>query len=75
MRAMKLADVRKHTGRNLTYDEAIKLANPRDIFLPNMAFALSLMAWKNTEADWLRLEAALVILAAKRKHASSARRA
>lgn len=67
MRAMKLVDVRKHTGRKLTYDEAIKLANPGDPFLRNMAVALSLMTWRNTAMDWLRLEAALVILAAKRR--------
>ena len=59
---MKLADVRQHTGRKLTYDEAIKLANPGDPFLRNMAVALSLMTWRNTREDWLRLEAALVIL-------------
>lgn len=75
MRAMKLADVRRHTGRNMTYDEAIKLANPSDPFLRNMTIALSLMTWENTAADWLRLEAALVILAEKRKRASSACRA
>jgi hypothetical protein len=62
MHAMKLADVRQHTGRKLTYDEAIKLANPGDPFLRNMAIALSLMTWRNTREDWLRLEAALVIL-------------
>jgi hypothetical protein len=62
MRPMKLADVRKHTGRQLTYEEAIKLANPGDPFLRNMAAALSLHSWNNTSQDWLRLEAALVIL-------------
>lgn len=62
MRPMKLADVRKHTGTRLTYEEAIKLANPGDPFLRNMAVALSLHSWKNTAQDWLRLEAALVIL-------------
>ncbi len=30
MQPMKLAEVRKHTGRQLTYAEAIKLANPGD---------------------------------------------
>jgi len=61
MKAMKLADVRKHTGRRMSYDEAVKLANPGDCFLRNMAIALSLHPWSNTAADWLRLEAALVI--------------
>jgi hypothetical protein len=62
MQPMKLADVRKHTGRKLTYAEAMKIANPGDRFLRNMAVALSLHAWNNTPEDWLRLEAALVIL-------------
>jgi hypothetical protein len=62
MRPMKLADVRKHTGRRLTYAEAVTLANPGDPFLRNMAVALSLHSWNNTLQDWIRLEAALVIL-------------
>jgi hypothetical protein len=62
MRPMKLADVRNHTGRQLTYEEAIKYANPGDTFLRNMAVALSVHSWNNTSQDWLRLEAALVIL-------------
>jgi hypothetical protein len=62
MHAMKLADVRRHTGRKLSYSEAVKIANPRDPFLRNMSIALSLHTWSNTMADWLRLEAALVIL-------------
>jgi hypothetical protein len=62
MRPMKLADVRKHTGTALSYEQAITLANPGDPFLRNMAVALSLHSWNNTPADWMRLEAALVIL-------------
>jgi hypothetical protein len=62
MKPIKLADVRKHTGRQLTYEEAVKLANPGDPFLRNMAVALSLHSWSNTPQNWLRLEAALVIL-------------
>jgi hypothetical protein len=62
MKPMKLADVRMHTGRLLTYADAIKLASPGDPFLRNMAVALSLHSWNNTPQDWLRLEAALVIL-------------
>src|SRR5215831_7542102 len=62
MKPMTLADVRKHTGKKLTHAEAIKLANPGDPFLRNMAIALSLHTWNNTPQDWLRLEAALVIL-------------
>ena len=62
MNPLKLADVRKRTGRQLTYAEAIKLANPGDPFLRNMAVALSLHTWNNTAQDWRHLEAALVIL-------------
>ena len=62
MKPMKLAEVRKHTGRQLTYAEAVKLANPGDSFLRNMAIALSLHAWNNTPREWLRLEAALMII-------------
>ena len=62
MKPMKLAEVRKHTGRELSYAQATKLANPGDPFLRNMAVALSLHTWNNTAQDWLRLEAALVIL-------------
>jgi len=67
MKAMTLEQVRRHTGRRLTYDQAVKLANPGDVFLRNMAVALSLHSWQNTAEEWLRLEAALVILAAKRR--------
>jgi hypothetical protein len=62
MKPMKLTDVRKHTGRQLTYGEAVRLANPGDPFLRNMALALSLHSWNNSPQDWLRLEAALVII-------------
>jgi hypothetical protein len=62
MTPLKLADVRKHTGRKLTYAEAVKLANPGDPCLRNMALALSLHSWNNSPQDWLRLEAALVII-------------
>ena len=62
MKPMKLAEVRMHTGRRLTYAEAVKLASPGDPFLRNMAVALSFHTWNNTVQDWLRLEAALVIL-------------
>jgi hypothetical protein len=65
MRPLKLAEVRRHTGRQLTYAEAITLANPGDPFLRNVAVALSLHTWNNTAQDWLRLEAALVILRRK----------
>jgi hypothetical protein len=48
MKPMKLAEVRKHTGQQLTYEQAVKLANPGDPFLRNMAVALSLHTWNNT---------------------------
>ena len=67
MRPLTLAEVRKHTGRQLMYAEAITLANPGDQFLRNMAVALSLHTWNNTAQDWLRLEAALVILHYKQR--------
>jgi hypothetical protein len=62
MKPLKLAEVRKHTGRKLSYAQATKLANPGDPFLRNMAIALSLHPWNNTSQDWLRLEAARVII-------------
>ena len=62
MKPMRLTEVRKHTGQRLTYARAVKLVNPGDPFLRNMAVALSLHSWNNTSQDWLRLEAALVIL-------------
>src|SRR3984893_13279625 len=62
MRPLKLAEVRKHTGRQLTYAEAITPANPGDPFLRNMAVALSLHTWNNTAQDWLRLERLVVAL-------------
>jgi hypothetical protein len=69
MKPMKLAEVRKHTGRELSYAQATKLANPGDPFLRNMAIALSLHSWNNTPQDWLRLEAALVIIHDQRRRA------
>ena len=36
MKPMRLAEVRKHTGRQLAYADAVKLANPGDPFLRNM---------------------------------------
>lgn len=68
LKPMKLADVEKQTGVKLSYHEAVTLANPHDVFLRNMAIALSLHSWRNTNSDWLRLQAALVILAYNRKN-------
>ncbi len=69
MRPMRLTEVRKRTGRTLTFAEAVKLANPGDPVLRNIAVALSLHSWNNTPQDWLRLEAALVILRHKAQRA------
>ena len=75
MRALQLSQVKAVTKQAMTYEQAVKYANPGDPFLGNMAVALSLMTWQNTEQDWLRLQAALVILAHKRKTARASKRA
>jgi hypothetical protein len=68
MKPMKLAEVRKHTGRELTFDEAAQYVSPSqsDTVTRNQACALSLHPWLNSMTDWLRLEACLVILAHQR---------
>ena len=74
MKPMKLAEVRKHTGRALTFEEAAQFVSPgqSDTVIRNQACALSLHSWLNSATDWLRLEACLVILAHKRRQKSSA---
>ena len=69
MKSMKLADVRKHTGRQLTVEEAAQYVSPgqSDTVTRNQACALSLHSWLNSATDWLRLEACLVLLAHKRR--------
>lgn len=69
MKPMKLAEVRKHTGRRLTPGEAAEYVNPNqpDPVLRNQACALSMHSWLNSATDWLRLEACLVLLADKRE--------
>jgi len=69
MKPMKLAEVRKHTGRELTVEEAAQYVSPgqSDTLIRNQACALSLHSWSNTATDWLRLEACLVLLAHKRR--------
>jgi hypothetical protein len=68
MKPMKLAEVRKHTGRRLTPEEAAQHVSPSqsDTVLSNQACALSLHSWLNSTTDWLRLEACLVLLADRR---------
>jgi hypothetical protein len=60
---MKLADVRKHTGRPpMTFDEATKLVgNQPTTCVANMALALSLHTWSNAQDDWRRLDAAIIV--------------
>ena len=68
MKPMNLAEVRKHTGRHLTIEEAAQYVSQgqSDTVTRNQAIALSLHSWSNTATDWLRLEACLVLLAHKR---------
>jgi hypothetical protein len=69
MKPMKLAEVRKHTGRRLTVEKAAQYVNPGQSATAtrNQACALSLHSWSNSPTDWLRLEACLVLLADKRR--------
>jgi hypothetical protein len=73
MKSMKLAEVRKHTGRELTVDEATQYVSPGQscTVTRNQARALSLHSWLNSATDWLRLEACLVLLADKRRRQKS----
>ena len=74
MKPMKLAEVRGHTGRELTVEEAAQYVSPGQSATAtrNQACALSLHSWSNSPTDWLRLEACLVLLADKRHHKSRA---
>jgi hypothetical protein len=74
MKSVRLAEVRKHTGRQLTLDEAAQYVSPSqsDTVTRNQARALSLHSWLNSASDWLRLEACLVLLADKRRQKSRA---
>ena len=72
MKPMKLAEVRKHTGRELTVEEAAQYVSPgrSNTVTRNQACALSLHSWLNSSTDWLRLEACLVLLGNKRRQKS-----
>jgi hypothetical protein len=74
MKPMKLAEVRKHTGRELTVEEAAQYVSPSqsDTVTRNQAYALSLHSWLNSATDWLRLEACLVLLVYKRRQKARA---
>lgn len=67
MKAMKLRDVEDITHiREMTYAEAIKISGP-GFGCKQQSIALSLMTWRNTREDWLRLQACLVILKHQRR--------
>ena len=52
----------------MTRDEALKIIGNQPLWaVRNMAKALSMLPWLNTEADKLRLKAARVFIAAARK--------
>jgi hypothetical protein len=74
MKPMKLAEVRKHTGRELSVEEAAQYVSPSqsDTVTRNQACALSLHSWLNSAMDWLRLEACLVLLAHERRRKACA---
>ena len=63
---MKLAEVRKHTGRKLIYAEAITLANAGSV-PPQHGGRPVAPHLEQHPQDWLRLEAALVILHHKQR--------
>ena len=69
MKPMKLAEVREHTGRHLTIEEAAQYVSQgqSETVTRAQACALSLHSWSNSAMDWLRLEACLVLLADKRR--------
>ena len=63
MNILKLDAVRRHTGRELTVAPARDLVVSANLsVLKAQAAALSLHSWNNTPADWLRLEACLVLI-------------
>jgi hypothetical protein len=74
MKPTKLAEVRKHTGRELTVAEAAQYVSPSQssTVTYNQACALSLHSWLNSATDWQRLEACLVLLADKRRQKARA---
>jgi hypothetical protein len=69
MNPMKLAEVRKYTGRRLTVAEAAQYVSPGQsaTVTQNQARALSLHPWSNWPTDLLRLEACLVLLADRQR--------
>jgi len=68
MSTIVLTDVRKHTGRELSANEAKRCVGHANIsMLKAQAAALSLHPWHNTPTEWLRLEACLVLIEERRR--------
>ena len=68
MNIIKLDAVRRHTGRQLTVDQAKTIvSHPNISVVKAQAAALSLHSWNNTPEEWLRLEACLVLIAERRR--------
>jgi hypothetical protein len=69
MKPMKLTEVRKHTGGQLSVEEAAQYVSPRqsDTVTRNQTCPLSLHPWPNSVTDWPRPEACLVLLADQRR--------
>jgi hypothetical protein len=68
MNTISLATVRQHTRRELSVAEAQGLVISANLsVLKAQAAALSLHSWNNTPAEWLRLEACLVLIEERRR--------
>ncbi len=68
MNIIKLYAVRRHTGRELTVDQAKTIvSHPNISVVKAQAAARSLHSWDNTPEEWLRLEACLVLIAERRR--------
>jgi hypothetical protein len=61
---LKISEVREHTGRRMTAEQAAEFVSPHQsrLITRHQACALSMHTWNNTSTDWLRLEACLVLL-------------
>ncbi len=57
----------KLAGISMTVQEAIKIVSPGDRCLPNMIKALQLSPWQNTDEEWKRLKAAILITRNKKR--------
>ena len=69
MNILKLDAVRRHTRRELTVADARGLVVIANLsVLKAQAAALSLHSWLNTPAEWLQLEACLVLIEERRRN-------